>query len=117
MVVRVTLLLCFLYSSVSYLFFTLFYYCNNKQQAQLQQSFGVLVNAPGGPTQKFDAAKALRTEADGLEMFISPKSQLDDVEKRILGKQYPKKSKKAGPGDYIFAGTGGAKNRNKGKRK
>ena len=39
-------------------------------------------------------AKMLRGEADNLEMFLQPthKSNLDQVEKRLLGSRYPKKA-------------------------
>lgn len=56
------------------------------------------------PGQKFDASKALRTEADNLEM-VRYKSLLDDVEKRLLGKNYPKKKSSSNRGDDIFGYT------------
>jgi hypothetical protein len=59
----------------------------------LQNQLGT--QTAGGP-QQFDAPKALKQEADNLEMLPSHKSSLDDVEKRLLGKKYPKKKLQAG---------------------
>lgn len=62
------------------------------------------VQPSGGPPQQFDAPKALNAEADNLELLPSHKSSLDDVEKRLLGKKYPKKKLKVG--DDLFTGYG-----------
>lgn len=64
-------------------------------QAQLGSQTG-----PGAGPQQFDAPKVLKQEADNLEMLPSHKSNLDDVEKRLLGKRYPKK--KLQVGDDLF---------------
>ena len=53
-------------------------------------------------------AKALRQEAENLELILQQhKSDFDSVEKRLLGKRYPKKSMR-GVGkedDFLFGGT------------
>ena len=66
-----------------------------EQDVLLQQQYG-LQNPPNpaGPKQDAESlAKMLNQEADNLEMFmVTHKSDLDSVEKRLLGKQrYPKK--------------------------
>lgn len=72
----------------------------------VQRALGTNTTGPAGP-QQFDAPKALRNEADNLELARHI-STIDDVEKRILGKRYPKKkiasasSRSANPGDDIF---------------
>lgn len=55
---------------------------------QMQMSLGLTQSA--GPKQ-FDAPKALVGEADNLELLFRPKSELDEVERRLLGSKYPKK--------------------------
>mmetsp|Transcript_13304 Transcript_13304/g.20259 ORF Transcript_13304/g.20259 Transcript_13304/m.20259 type:complete len:301 (+) Transcript_13304:167-1069(+) len=55
---------------------------------QMQMSLGLTQSA--GPKQ-FDAPKALLVEADNLELLFRPKSELDEVERRLLGSKYPKK--------------------------
>jgi hypothetical protein len=59
------------------------------EDMQLQSQLG-LTMAAAGPKQ-FDAPKALTQEADNLELLSRTKSELDDVERRLLGKKYPKK--------------------------
>ena len=59
--------------------------------------------APVGP-QKFDATKALIVKADNLKL-VQQRTVVDEAEKRLLGKRYPKrKILGAGknPGDDIF---------------
>jgi hypothetical protein len=67
---------------------------------QEQQETMLLQNKLGtqtaGGLQQFDAPKVLKQEADNLELLPSHKSSLDDVEKRLLGKKYPKKKLQAG---------------------
>ena len=50
---------------------------------------GILTNPPP-PGQKFDCVKAIKTETENLDL-AQYKSSIDDVERRLLGKQYPKK--------------------------
>jgi len=69
-----------------------------------QQDLGMAEGpAPMGP-QQFDAPKALIAEADNLEL-VQQRTVVDEAEKRLLGKRYPKrKLLGAGknPGDDIF---------------
>uniref|UniRef100_A0A7S4QZ46 ER membrane protein complex subunit 3 n=1 Tax=Ditylum brightwellii TaxID=49249 RepID=A0A7S4QZ46_9STRA len=63
----------------------------HRESAMTQHNLGLALNAPPGPSQ-FDAPKALRTEADNIEIFVFPtKSTLDEAEKRLLGTKYPKR--------------------------
>lgn len=74
-----------------------------QESMQLQHSFGMLLNAPAGP-QKFEAEKALRNEADAMEI-ARYYSTIDEAEKRLLGKRYPKRKARStagNPGDDIF---------------
>lgn len=72
------------------------------ESTKLQSQFGILTG--GGPPQQFDAPKALKAEADNLELLPAFKSNLDNVEKRLLGKKYPKKKLQAT--DDVFGGYG-----------
>ena len=67
------------------------------------------VPAPVGP-QQFVSPKALIAEADNLEL-VQQITVVDEAEKRMLGKRYPKRKRlQAGknPGDDIFGyGHGG----------
>lgn len=58
------------------------------ESLKMQNQLGLTTAA--GPA-KFDAAKMLTQEADNLELLSKPKSDLDDVERRLLGSKYPKK--------------------------
>lgn len=70
-----------------------------EQEVLLQQRMGLQTAPnPAGPKQDAESlAKLLNQEADNLEMFTmttmsTQKSELDGVEKRLLGKKrYPKK--------------------------
>lgn len=73
------------------------------ESTMLQQQLGTQTGGAPGP-QQFDASKALNAEADNLELLPTHKSSLDDVEKRLLGKRYPKKKLRAG--DDLFVGYG-----------
>lgn len=60
----------------------------------------------GGPVpEKFDAKAAIRDETENLDI-MKYRPYVDDAEKRLLGKRYPKKKKIDGvtgnPGDDIF---------------
>jgi hypothetical protein len=71
---------------------------------------------PGNPNApKEDAQiKALNNEADNLEMILPKqfKSNLDQVEKRLLKNKYPKKKTKLGKDDFLLHQTVGKKKRN-----
>jgi hypothetical protein len=95
-------------------------------QEQLLHQFGLQNNNPN-PGKKQDAetmAKQLRQEAENLEVqVISPtqKSELDSVERRLLGKRYPKKAFTkvvSSDSDFLLGGGGsGAKSSKPSKRK
>lgn len=91
-----------------------------REGAFAQHSLGTLVHAPPAGPQQFNAAEALKTEADNLELTVM-RSVLDDAEKRLLGKRFPKKKivKGKNAGDDIFGLSssktrGAAANNNKG---
>lgn len=63
------------------------------ESMKLQQQLGFGAAAIG--PAKFDAPKMLTQEADNLELLSKPKSDLDDVERRLLGSKYPKKKMQA----------------------
>jgi hypothetical protein len=63
------------------------------ESMKMQHQLG-LGAASVGPA-KFDAPKMLTQEADNLELLNKPKSDLDDVERRLLGSKYPKKKMQA----------------------
>jgi len=59
----------------------------------------------GGPVpEKFDAVAAIRDETENLDI-MKYRPYVDDAERRLLGKRYPKKKRIDGvgnPGDDIF---------------
>lgn len=63
-----------------------------------------------GPNQ-FDETKALNQEADNLELLPKHKSDLDDVEKRLLGKKYPRKKIQAKDDLYGYGTVSKSKKR------
>lgn len=74
---------------------------------EIQKKLGRDYNVGGGPPgAQFDAAKILRTEADNLELINvrSRRFKIDEAEKNLLGKRYPKKKKKTSCGqeDVLF---------------
>lgn len=75
---------------------------------QLQSSLGLTQST--GPKQ-FDAPKALVAEADNLELLFRPKSELDDVERRLLGNKYPKKKIQAKDDLYGYGTVSKSKKR------
>ena len=81
-----------------------------QQESMVLQSQLGTHNAPVS-AQQFDAPKVLKQEADNLEMLPFHKSNFDDVEKRLLGKRYPKKKLQAG-GDLFGYGDGKKKKKN-----
>ena len=93
----------------------------HKIQKELGKDFG----GGGGPGNQFDGPKALRAEADNLELLNARQRvfRVDDAEKKLLGKRYPRKRvcKKKGTGeDVLFGLKSGGKSsqtsRNKKKR-
>mmetsp|Transcript_13322 Transcript_13322/g.20951 ORF Transcript_13322/g.20951 Transcript_13322/m.20951 type:complete len:298 (+) Transcript_13322:179-1072(+) len=76
-----------------------------QETTQLWHKLGLM---PGGgpPTGPNDdnQIKALNTEADNLELLLPKtfKSNLDQVEKRLLKKKYPKKKANVGKGDFLL---------------
>jgi hypothetical protein len=79
----------------------------NDVQRELGRDYG------GPPGAQFDAAKALRTEADNLELINvrSRRFKVDDAEKTLLGKRYPKKKKERGSVDDVLFGLTSGKNK------
>lgn len=82
----------------------------NEIQKQLGRDYG----GGGPPGQQFDAPKVLKAEADNLELINvrSRRFKIDDAEKNLLGKRYPKKKKKRGQaGDDVLFGLSPCKNK------
>ena len=75
-------------------------------EVQEQEQFAVAVGLqnPPPPGKSADAdVKQLRQEAENLELFMPQfKSELDSVEKRLLGKRYPKKKMVADKNDIFM---------------
>ena len=64
-----------------------------------QQDLGMAEGpTPVGP-QPFDAPKALKDQADNLEL-VQQRTFMDEAEKRLLGKRYPKR-KRIGAGKNL----------------
>lgn len=83
-----------------------------EQEAQLQ-SFG-LQNPPNPTANKQDnesLVKSLRAEADNLELH-QHKSEMDGVEKRLLGKRYPKKKAASNATSDFLVGKKKSKRKN-----
>lgn len=83
---------------------------NQKMWMKLGKKVGPMnPNAPKEDAQ----IKALNAEADNLEMILPKqfKSNLDQVEKRLLGNKYPKKKTKLGKDDFLLHRTGGKKSK------
>mmetsp|Transcript_18866 Transcript_18866/g.21617 ORF Transcript_18866/g.21617 Transcript_18866/m.21617 type:complete len:301 (+) Transcript_18866:117-1019(+) len=66
---------------------------------QFQHTLGLTHTTTPKP---FDAEKALITEADNIELLYKCKSELDDVERRLLGTNYPKRKIQAKDDLYGF---------------
>ena len=78
-------------------------------------------HAPPGPPGGFDAAKVLKAEADNLELLSGRgrRFHVDEAEKNLLGKRYPKKKRSkcdAGGEDVLF-GLPAAKEKQESKAK
>jgi hypothetical protein len=65
-----------------------------------QMNLGNLTNPPP-PGQKFDCVSALKAENENLEL-AQYKSSVEDAERRLLGKRYPKKINLKSPGNDIY---------------
>ena len=80
---------------------------------EIQKELGRDYGGGGPPGAQFDAPKMLTTEADNLELLNvrSRRFKIDEAEKNLLGKRYPKKklsNKKFGD-DVLFGGAGKSK--------
>jgi hypothetical protein len=77
----------------------------NEMQRELGRDYGSL------PGAQFDAAKVLRAEADNLELINvrSRRFKVDEAEKNLLGKRYPKKKKVKGSGEDVLFGLSSGK--------
>mmetsp|Transcript_27249 Transcript_27249/g.50215 ORF Transcript_27249/g.50215 Transcript_27249/m.50215 type:complete len:347 (+) Transcript_27249:136-1176(+) len=75
---------------------------------EIQKELGRDYGGGGPPGGQFDAPKILRAEADNLELINvrSRRFKVDEAEKNLLGKRYPKKklSKKKGGGEDVLFG-------------
>uniref|UniRef100_A0A7S4ALZ1 ER membrane protein complex subunit 3 n=1 Tax=Pseudo-nitzschia australis TaxID=44445 RepID=A0A7S4ALZ1_9STRA len=87
-------------------------------ETQETQKMWMKLGKKAGPSNpnapKEDAhIKALNTEADNLEMILPKqfKSNLDQVEKRLLKNKYPKKKAKLGKDDFLLHKTTGKKSK------
>jgi hypothetical protein len=82
----------------------------NEVQKELGLDYGGGGGPPGG---QFDAPKVLVAEADNLELMNvrSRRFKLDEAEKKLLGKRYPKKKKVKGSGEDILFGLSSGKNK------
>jgi hypothetical protein len=79
---------------------------------ELQKELGLDYGGP--PGGQFDAPKVLITEADNLELMNvrSRRFKLEDAEKKLLGKRYPKKKKiMKGSGEDVLFGLSSGKNK------
>jgi ER membrane protein complex subunit 3 len=77
-----------------------------KEQMQLQAMQGYQPPSPPGKPQNGEAmAKLLRQEAENLEMLVPHTSELDSVEKRLLGNRMPRKkqARSGSSADFLFA--------------
>ncbi|KAL7453090.1 hypothetical protein ACHAWC_004782 [Mediolabrus comicus] len=75
---------------------------------KIQKELGKDYGGGGGPGNQFDGPKALRAEADNLELLNARQRvfRVDDAEKKLLGKRYPRKRvcKKKGTGEDVLFG-------------
>lgn len=91
---------------------------NQEEVEGIEVQKGLGVEYPTGPPGGFDAVKVLKVEADNLELMgcKGRKFCVDEAERGLLGKRYPKKSKRRGVndngGEVLFGLTAG-----KGKQK
>lgn len=78
---------------------------------EIQKELGRDYGGGGPPGAQFDGPKMLRSEADNLELINlrSRRFKIDEAEKNLLGKRYPKKklSKKKFGEDVLFGMSSG----------
>jgi hypothetical protein len=87
-----------------------------EQEFFATQQVGLQNPPPPGKAQDANAmAKQLRQEAENMELFLQQhKSELDTVEKRLLGKRYPKKKlQTSADDDFLLMGNNNRKGKNK----
>jgi len=79
-----------------------------KIQKELGKDFGG--GGGGPPGNQFDGSKALKAEADNLELLNARQRvfRVDEAEKKLLGRRYPRKKvcKKKGSGEDVLFGGG-----------
>lgn len=72
---------------------------------------------PSGPPGGFDAPKALKNEADNLELLTGRgrRFYVDEAERNLLGKRYPKKKRRGGGAseDVLFMTAGKGRSKQK----
>lgn len=78
-----------------------------EEQEDAARQFQLGLHMAAGPAQ-FEAAKLLRAEADNFEIITKKTSELDTVEKRLLGKKYPKKNVQSKSDLYGYGGAAGS---------
>jgi len=62
---------------------------------------------PGSKTNDVEAiVKQLQAEAENLELLANHKSEMDGVEKRLLGKRFPKKKLTTDASDFLLGSRG-----------
>jgi len=75
---------------------------------KVQKELGKDIGGGGPPGNQFDGPKALKAEADNLELLNARQRvfRVDEAEKKLLGKRYPRKKvcKKKGSGEDVLFG-------------
>ncbi|KAL7542691.1 hypothetical protein ACHAXR_012000 [Thalassiosira sp. AJA248-18] len=83
----------------------------------IQKELGRDYGGGGPPGGQFDGPKVLRAEADNLELINvrSRRFKVDEAERTLLGRRYPKKklSKKRGGGEDVLFGLSSGNNKGK----
>ena len=82
---------------------------------EIQKEMGRDYGGGGPPGAGFEGPKLLKAEADNLELINvrSRRFKVDEAEKTLLGKRYPKKksSKKKGGGEDVLFGLSSSRNK------
>lgn len=74
-----------------------------RQQEVLLQRFGFVSASPGKAPDAAALCKQMRQEAENMDLLLNQhKSNFDSVEKRILGKKYPKRKVVSKDGDFLM---------------